>query len=150
MKYLKIAFNNTAIFSTIFIFGCQLETDKDLFYIFENENPSTIENNNSSNIPDNNIKIETIGFEIPNDQVKTYPKSLENITKDIDPLYKHQWHLSYLNLANVWKKYTGKNIKIAVVDSGVQSNHPDLYNIILITVLDILMVLKIRRQVQNS
>ncbi len=127
-KYLKIAFNNTAIFSTIFIFGCQLETDKDLFNIVENENLSTIENNNSSNIHDNNIVIEKIDFKIPNNQVKTYPRSLENITNNIDPLYKNQWHLSYLNLANVWKKYTGKNIKIAVVDSGVQWNHPDLYN----------------------
>lgn len=53
-----------------------------------------------------------------------------------DPLFAHQWHLSNtspsgydLNLQSVWSDYTGRGIRIAVCDDGVQSTHPDLaYN----------------------
>jgi subtilisin family serine protease len=43
-----------------------------------------------------------------------------------DPLYSLQpgaklWHLSEIHLAT-----TGRNVRVAVVDSGIEDQHPDL------------------------
>ena len=45
-----------------------------------------------------------------------------------DPIYPYQWHLEILEIENIWSKYTGKGVSVAVVDSGVEALHPDLYN----------------------
>lgn len=110
--------------------GCTIETDKELSSYLTNqqETPVIVDNNDQTTTePENPINIDKTGFEIPDDQIKSYPRSVSNLTPT-DPLYKNQWHLIYLNLLSVWSKYTGEGIKIAVVDSGVQWNHPDLYN----------------------
>jgi subtilisin family serine protease len=48
-----------------------------------------------------------------------------------DPLFKYQWHLYNkngidLNVVDVWKKYQGYGINISIVDTGIESDHPDL------------------------
>lgn len=47
-----------------------------------------------------------------------------------DPLYPNQWHLhegSGLHAKEVWDSgVTGKGVTIAIVDDGLQWNHPDL------------------------
>ncbi len=44
-----------------------------------------------------------------------------------DPLYKDQKNLELIKIAQTWGKTTGsKNIKIAVLDTGIDYNHPDL------------------------
>ncbi len=54
-----------------------------------------------------------------------------------DPFFGNQWHLLNrdktgsaagvdLNVTNVWEKYRGQGINIAVVDDGVEMSHPDL------------------------
>lgn len=47
-----------------------------------------------------------------------------------DPLFSKQWHLrgSHLNVIRAWsvKDTTGKGINLAIVDDGVQREHPDL------------------------
>ncbi len=44
-----------------------------------------------------------------------------------DPGYKSQWHLSRIRMPAAWTVITdSSNIKIAVCDTGVNSNHPDL------------------------
>ncbi len=55
-----------------------------------------------------------------------------------DPLYKEQWYLKNtgqsggtagidINIEPVWRQgYTGKGVKIGVLDDPLQSNHPDL------------------------
>ncbi|MCV6607842.1 MAG: S8 family serine peptidase [Campylobacterales bacterium] len=61
-----------------------------------------------------------------------------------DPIAKYQWHLinqgqnsgaqkagnvgEDVNIADIWdnKNYRGKDIKIAIIDTGVQLEHPDL------------------------
>jgi hypothetical protein len=44
-----------------------------------------------------------------------------------DPLYSQQWHYRLINLPEAWNKTTGKSsLVIAVVDTGVRFDHPDL------------------------
>lgn len=46
-----------------------------------------------------------------------------------DPNYTKQWYLTKLNMARIWAQETGtKNIIIAVIDSGVDVDHPDLHD----------------------
>ena len=44
-----------------------------------------------------------------------------------DPLYRYQWHYSLINLPQAWNLTTGNsNVVVAVIDTGVLINHPDL------------------------
>jgi len=54
-----------------------------------------------------------------------------------DPLFKDQWHLRNtgqlggtkgidLNISEAWKTRRGKGVSIAVIDDGLEINHPDL------------------------
>ncbi|MCF6337157.1 MAG: S8 family serine peptidase [Gammaproteobacteria bacterium] len=44
-----------------------------------------------------------------------------------DPYYKFQWHYPLINLPGAWDVSTGDaNVIVAVIDSGVLLNHPDL------------------------
>jgi len=50
-----------------------------------------------------------------------------------DPLFRKQWHLLNtkrglldLNVVDVWQDYTGAGVNVAVIDDGVQGQHPDL------------------------
>src|SRR4029079_971987 len=43
-----------------------------------------------------------------------------------DPLLSTEWQLPKINAATAWNTSTGAGITVAVLDSGVQSNHPDL------------------------
>ena len=59
------------------------------------------------------------------------------ITPPTDPLFRYQWFLSNtgqsggapgsdINVLPVWPDYTGKGVRVAIVDDGVQLNQPDL------------------------
>jgi len=43
-----------------------------------------------------------------------------------DTLYRYQWNLPLLNLPAAWDLTTGENSIVAIIDSGVLLNHPDL------------------------
>ncbi|HET6522151.1 MAG TPA: S8 family serine peptidase [Geminicoccaceae bacterium] len=43
-----------------------------------------------------------------------------------DPLTGGQWHLDAIDVAPVWADYTGAGVLVAVIDDGVQGDHPDL------------------------
>ncbi len=44
-----------------------------------------------------------------------------------DPYYKFQWHYPLINLPAAWDVSTGNtNVIVAIIDSGVLLNHPDL------------------------
>ena len=43
----------------------------------------------------------------------------------MDEFYTSQTYLDYLNLSNVWEYTKGENITIAVIDSGIDTDHPE-------------------------
>jgi len=44
-----------------------------------------------------------------------------------DPLYARQWHLDRIGAREAWETTTGSRaVKVAVVDSGIDTTHPDL------------------------
>ena len=49
-------------------------------------------------------------------------------TTPTDPYFSQQWHLTQINAQNAWDTETGENkdVRIAIVDTGVDLNHPDL------------------------
>ncbi|KAL7678109.1 hypothetical protein ACOME3_004337 [Neoechinorhynchus agilis] len=51
-----------------------------------------------------------------------------------DEMWEDSWHLhqGWLNIGNAWKTgYTGKGVVVAVVDGGIEQNHPELKGRIL-------------------
>lgn len=56
-------------------------------------------------------------------------------TLPTDPLSRYQWHLYPdvgANVFPVWHSWSGAGIKVAVFDQGIDSNHPDLNDNIII------------------
>jgi serine protease len=43
-----------------------------------------------------------------------------------DPYRSQQWDLAKMRVAEAWKKSTGGGVTVAVIDTGVDSTHPDL------------------------
>lgn len=43
-----------------------------------------------------------------------------------DPYYSSQWHLPKINAPTAWDTSTGSGVIIAILDTGVDSTHPDL------------------------
>ncbi len=80
-------------------------------------------------------------FEIGNDLVEKgfvrwaqpnwyWHLELKTVTPN-DPYYHHQWHLPQIMAHHAWGTETGagKDVRIAIVDSGVDTSHPDLNNL---------------------
>ena len=53
-------------------------------------------------------------------------KGLPTVSDISFPPSKIDWKENFLGLTNELKTFTGKNVKIAIIDSGVHINHPDL------------------------
>jgi subtilisin family serine protease len=43
-----------------------------------------------------------------------------------DPFYDRQWNLDQIGASEAWEEATGSDVLIGVVDTGVESRHPDL------------------------
>lgn len=56
------------------------------------------------------------------------PNYIRRPFRDVnDPLYPQQWHYALINLPQAWDLTTGSpDVIVAVVDTGVLHNHPDL------------------------
>jgi len=48
-----------------------------------------------------------------------------------DPAFSQQWHLSKLGIPELWMSTQGEGITIALIDSGIDPEHPDLKDNIL-------------------
>lgn len=55
----------------------------------------------------------------------------QKILSPNDPAFSQQWHLSHLGIPQLWESTQGKGITIALIDSGVDPDHPDLKDNIL-------------------
>lgn len=55
----------------------------------------------------------------------------------VDPLRAEQWGLDRLAAEPTWTRTTGRGVVVAVIDTGVQSDHPDLAGQVL-PVIDVL------------
>ena len=60
---------------------------------------------------------------IKND-ISTIPSELGNGASD--PYYQHQWALRVLNAESAWTKATGNGVIVAVSDTPIDGQHPDL------------------------
>jgi type VII secretion-associated serine protease mycosin len=48
-----------------------------------------------------------------------------------DPVRDEQWQLDYLDAKDAWQRADGSGVTVAVLDSGVDSSHPDLVGQVL-------------------
>jgi subtilisin family serine protease len=44
-----------------------------------------------------------------------------------DPILGSEWHISKIGAQTAWNSSIGQNVVVAVIDTGVQLTHPDLY-----------------------
>ena len=95
-------------------------------------------------IPENLIGAQFLPFELTDIPFTlSFPKPDDNQTLDdetsdtapasqYDPMFSQQWYLKNttggvdINVVKAWEDYTGKGVKVAVNDSGIDYNHPDL------------------------
>ncbi|MGB3262208.1 S8 family serine peptidase [Paenisporosarcina sp.] len=78
------------------------------------------ESTNLSEVAKKLLKYEQVEFVEPNYQLKNtfIPK---------DPSFSKQWHLKKIHASSAWDQTKGSSgVIVAVIDGGVQTNHPDL------------------------
>ena len=51
------------------------------------------------------------------------PVRPQNTVSDTD--YSRQTYLDYLNMSTVWNSYTGSGVTVAVIDTGIDTDHPE-------------------------
>ena len=65
------------------------------------------------------------------DRLSLFPYEMENVFSIQEVKQKASWGISALNVPSAWKKAKGKGVKVAVLDSGCDLDHPDLKNNLL-------------------
>lgn len=58
--------------------------------------------------------------------VKLPPFTVEMVFRSLAPGEQVDWGLSLLGVPDLWKSTQGRGIKVAVLDTGCESSHPDL------------------------
>lgn len=105
------------ILSTILFFNCLVNKDKKkqdelllLIYLLNQPEPLTIE-----------------CVDLPANQVSTsINTNTENCSNISDPLYAIQWHFSKINFGITWQSYCGSNVKVGIIDDGLEISHEDI------------------------
>ncbi len=54
----------------------------------------------------------------------------ESVSKFNDPLYSRQTYYNYMNMGNVLSQKSDRKIKVAIIDSGIDIDHPEFKGII--------------------
>ncbi|MGK5679634.1 type VII secretion-associated serine protease mycosin [Actinoplanes sp. URMC 104] len=63
--------------------------------------------------------------------VPATPAFAEPVPLQGDSVRADEWHLSELNVADAWTYANGSGVTVAVIDSGVDADHPDLQGQVL-------------------
>lgn len=58
--------------------------------------------------------------------IKLYPDEMFTVDIETKDSQVKQWHLEVLQAEEIWGNATGKGVTVAVIDSGIDSNHEDL------------------------
>lgn len=64
-------------------------------------------------------------------KVNLFPYKTENLFSIQEVKQKAGWNITAFDLPNAWKKTKGEGVKIAVLDTGCDLDHPDLKNNLL-------------------
>ena len=59
-------------------------------------------------------------------KISLFPYEVENVISIQDAKQKSAWGISTFDLPKTWTKTKGENVKVAVLDTGCDLNHPDL------------------------
>jgi subtilisin family serine protease len=74
-------------------------------------------------------------FKLPKHQVISIAKSFKDLEAKVDTISSLReriiWAERILNMPDSWKKSQGKGIKVAVLDTGIDPEHPDLKKAII-------------------
>lgn len=70
--------------------------------------------------------------------IVVFPNYIYRINKDNpnDSLFNKQWYINAVNAERKWNEFTGKNIIIGLIDTGIDFEHPDLKNNLWINKLE--------------
>ena len=96
-----------------------------------NEELGGVTNNISDNLQ---LSDETLTAETAENEDASVGDSTQSISKVIsarpdytanDPDFRNQQYLDYINLKNTWNTTKGSGVTVAVIDSGIDTDHPE-------------------------
>ena len=61
-----------------------------------------------------------------NNECSLFPYEREEVFSIQDAMQKAGWNITAFDLPSAWSKSKGEGVKIAVIDTGVDLDHPDL------------------------
>jgi subtilisin family serine protease len=93
------------------------ESEKSLYRIFKVQVPSSTNPDELKDSLERNSNVEYVQYNSKN-ELLDFPNE--------EPLYAQLYGLNKIQCLDAWQISTGENIIVAVVDSGVDYNHPDL------------------------
>ncbi len=62
----------------------------------------------------------------PNQATTSVNTNQENCSATLDTFYNLQWHFTKINFGNTWQSYCGSNVKISIIDDGLEISHEDI------------------------
>ncbi|RYX93356.1 hypothetical protein EON78_06285, partial [bacterium] len=93
---------------------------------------SLLETNSNVKYLTSDQKLNIFDFKAYNTNDKGFKTKAESIYQPNDTLYSFQWNMPNIKANSAWSSTVGKkDITVAVIDSGVDPDHPDLKNNLL-------------------
>ncbi|QSZ40913.1 S8 family serine peptidase [Sulfurimonas aquatica] len=109
-----------------FLFGCGSSRSAQSNEPLDDNTTQNESLENNAEIDDNTTQIDA--NQTQNDPLMTYQWYLYNEAQNVGDA-KGGSYGEDINLKSVWDSYTGKGVKISIVDTGIDSSHKDLQNV---------------------